>query len=104
VVARARDSDLSEEAYQELVAVCQELCETESVDQYGQRRPGIDVAGNGRFVRNVVESAEEERAFRLGEDPDIDLDALSEELLMRIELADVRAALNNVLEMHRASR
>lgn len=104
VVARARDSDLSDDAYQELITVCAQLCETESVDQSGQRRPGIDIAGNGRFVRNVVESAEEERAFRLSEDPDVDLDMLSEDLLMRIELADVRAALRNVLEMHRASR
>jgi type VII secretion ATPase EccA len=103
VIARARDSDLSDDAYQELVGVCQRLCETESVDLAGQRRPNIDIAGNGRFVRNVVESAEEERAFRLGEDPEVDLDALSEDLLMRIELSDVRGALKNVLEMHRTN-
>ena len=103
VIAKRRDSDFTEDAFQELVAACARLCETESVDQTGARRSNIDIAGNGRFVRNVVESAEEERAFRLSEDPDVDLDTLSEEMLRRIEPADVRAALRNVLEMHRAA-
>lgn len=104
VIANNRDSVLSEDAHRELVEVCRQLCETESVDQSGQPRASIDIAGNGRFVRNVVESAEEERAFRLSEDPDVDLDELSEDMLRRIELGDVRAALRNVLEMHRVSR
>ncbi|AKS31650.1 type VII secretion AAA-ATPase EccA [Mycolicibacterium goodii] len=100
VIARARDSDLTDDAHRELIAVCRQLCETESLDQAGQRRLSIDIAGNARFIRNVVESAEEERAFRLSEDPDVDLDALSEDVLRRIEPADIRAGLRNVLEMH----
>ncbi|WP_458318268.1 type VII secretion AAA-ATPase EccA [Mycolicibacterium brisbanense] len=102
MIAKARDSELTDDAYQELILICQQLCDTEAIDQTGVARRAIDIAGNGRFVRNVVESAEEERAFRLSEDPDVDLETLSEDLLMRIELADMRAALRNVLEMHKA--
>jgi type VII secretion ATPase EccA len=103
VIAKRRDSDFTDAAYQELVAACADLCATESVDMTGARRSNIDIAGNGRFVRNVVESAEEERAFRLNEDPEVDIEALTEEMLRRIELTDVQAALRNVLEMHRAA-
>ena len=42
------------------------------VDQSGRKPPPDRLAGNGRFVRNVVEAAEEEREFRLGSG-DIDL-------------------------------
>ncbi|OHT81172.1 type VII secretion AAA-ATPase EccA [Mycobacteroides saopaulense] len=99
VIAKARDSDLSEEAYNELVAACTTLYEGESVDQSGQTRRNIDLAGNGRFVRNVIESAEEEREFRLSEEHGAGLEDLDETALMRIEAPDMRAALDNVLGM-----
>ena len=35
--------------------------------------------------------------------PTCDLDTLTEEMLRRIESADVQSALRNVLEMHRAA-
>ncbi|GLE55301.1 type VII secretion AAA-ATPase EccA [Mycobacteroides chelonae] len=99
VIAKARDSDLSEEAYNALVSACTTLYEGESVDQSGQTRRNIDLAGNGRFVRNVIESAEEEREFRLSEEHGAGLEDLDESALMRIEEPDMRAALDNVLGM-----
>ena len=64
------------------------------VRQYAYRL--IDLAGNGRFVRNVVEAAEEEREFRLGSG-DIDLADLSTADLTTITADDMRAALSTVL-------
>lgn len=97
VIAKARDSRLSEEALADLVAACEPLCAGESHDQNGMPRRNIDRAGNGRFVRNVVEAAEEEREFRLSEDSEIDVDDLDAERLMRIEQADMHTAIDTVL-------
>lgn len=99
LIAKSRDSELSEAAYDELVAACQALYDGEAVDDSGQMRRRIDLAGNGRFVRNVIESAEEEREYRLSEDHGAGLDGLDEAELMRIEPSDMRAALKSVLGM-----
>jgi type VII secretion ATPase EccA len=98
LTARARDSELSSEAYDELVAVCSRLCADESPDQEGKMRKSIDLAGNGRFVRNVIEASEEERAFRLTESYGASLNSLDEDALRFIELGDVKAALGSILE------
>ncbi|GAT05190.1 type VII secretion AAA-ATPase EccA [Mycolicibacterium fortuitum] len=103
LVARTRDSELSEAAYEELVAACTTLCQSEALDSTGQLRPGIDLAGNGRFVRNVVEAAEEEREYRLSEIHGMNLSDLDEAQLMRIESVDMRAALKQVLGMTASS-
>ncbi|WP_433635368.1 type VII secretion AAA-ATPase EccA [Nocardia sp. CA-120079] len=97
LIARSRDSELSEEAMELLIEACGRLYETERVDQSGQPRRGIDLAGNGRFVRNIIESAEEEREFRLANDESLDLSAVDETVLMRIEAPDMQAALTGVL-------
>lgn len=99
LIARTRDSELSEAAYDELVSTCVTLCQNESLDASGQPCRGIDLAGNGRFVRNVIEAAEEEREFRLSENHGADVSALDEAALMRIELPDMQAALKQVLGM-----
>lgn len=99
LIAKSRDSELTEAAYDELVATCRTLCESESVDHSGQVRRRIDLAGNGRFVRNVIEAAEEEREYRLSEDHGSGLENLDETELMRIEAGDMTAALKNVLGM-----
>ncbi|WP_319446555.1 MULTISPECIES: type VII secretion AAA-ATPase EccA [unclassified Mycobacterium] len=99
LVARARDSELSESAYEELVATCTVLCQGEALDSTGQPRRSIDLVGNGRFVRNVIEAAEEEREYRLSESHGTNLQALDEAALMRIELTDMQAALKQVLGM-----
>jgi type VII secretion ATPase EccA len=99
LIARTRDSDLSDAAYEELVSSCTALCQSKAVDSSGQQRNGIDLAGNGRFVRNVIEAAEEEREYRLSESYGANLQDLEESQLMRIELPDMQAALKQVLGM-----
>jgi type VII secretion ATPase EccA len=99
LIARSRDSELSDAAYEELVAACTTLCQGEALDSTGQMRRSIDLAGNGRFVRNVIESAEEEREYRLSESHGSNLQDLDEAQLMRIELPDMQAALTQVLGM-----
>jgi type VII secretion ATPase EccA len=99
LIARTRDSELTQAAHDELVAVCERLYRNQSADDTGALRREIDLVGNGRFVRNVIESAEEEREYRLSEREDIDVEDLDETELMRIELADMRSALQNVLGM-----
>jgi type VII secretion ATPase EccA len=99
LIAKTRDSDLSEAAYEELVSACTALCESKALDSSGQQRNGIDLAGNGRFVRNVIEAAEEEREYRLSESYGANLQDLEESQLMRIELPDMQAALKQVLGM-----
>ena len=97
-MAKSRDSELSSAAYDELVAVCARLCAEESIDHDGNVRTSIDLAGNGRFVRNVIEAAEEERAYRLTESHGAALQNLDEDALMRIEPSDMKAALSNLLQ------
>lgn len=97
LIAKTRDSELSPAAYDELVAACTTLVATEATDSNGNPRRAIDVAGNGRFIRNVVEAAEEEREYRLSESHGANLNEIEEGELMRIELSDIRAALSHVL-------
>lgn len=98
LIASSRDSELSSAAYDELVTVCTELCENQSADSDGLLRKNIDLAGNGRFVRNVIEAAEEERAFRLTESHSTSLDDIDEQALVRIESSDMKSALDNILQ------
>lgn len=98
LTAKSRDSELSSAAYDELVNVCDRLCAEESIDHEGKIRTSIDLAGNGRFVRNIIEAAEEERAYRLTESHSAALQNLDEDALMRIELDDMEAALGNLLQ------
>ncbi|MFB7721525.1 type VII secretion AAA-ATPase EccA [Nocardia sp. NPDC056100] len=97
VIAHKRDSELSDGAMEQLVKTCQKLYDLESTDQSGQPRRGVDVAGNGRFIRNLIEAAEEEREFRLANDESIDLSDIDEAALMRIEAPDMKAALTTLL-------
>ncbi|AHH15749.1 type VII secretion AAA-ATPase EccA-like protein [Nocardia nova SH22a] len=96
-IARKRDSEVAEEALELLQAACGELYAREVVDQSGETHRAVDLAGNGRFIRNVIEAAEEEREFRLATDDSIDLSAVDESVLMRIEGADMAKALEGVL-------
>ena len=98
LTAKSRDSELSSDAYDELVTVCTRLCAEESTDHDGKIRRSVDLAGNGRFIRNVIEAAEEERAYRLTESGDASMDSLDEEALIRIEQSDITAALSSVLQ------
>lgn len=97
LIARTRDSELTEAAYDQLVSACTALYEGQAVDPAGKARRNIDLAGNGRFVRNVIETAEEEREYRLSENYGADLEGLDEQQLMRIDLVDMKAALDSVV-------
>jgi type VII secretion ATPase EccA len=97
VIAKSRDSELAEGATAQLVQACGRLYGMESTDQSGQPRRGVDLAGNGRFIRNVIEAAEEEREFRLANDDSLDLSEVDESVLMRIEGPDMQAALETIL-------
>ena len=92
-----RDSELAGEALQSLIQACDRLYHMESTDQNGQPRRGVDLAGNGRFIRNIIEAAEEEREFRLANDDSLDLSEVDESVLMRIEAPDMATALKTVL-------
>ena len=96
LLARKRDSLLSAEALRELEMACAPLCHQVELDEFGRERRMIDLAGNGRFVRNVVESAEEEREHRLTTGT-IELADLDDDALMRIEASDMQSALAGVL-------
>ncbi|WP_410873839.1 type VII secretion AAA-ATPase EccA [Nocardia sp. A7] len=96
-IARKRDSQVSEQALARLIEACEVLYARDVVDSGGARHRAIDLAGNGRFIRNIIEAAEEEREFRLATDESIDLAEVDEEVLMRIEVADMDAALRAVL-------
>lgn len=93
-IARQRDSLLTSDAVTELEAACTPLYHDLRTEGSLVRRAS-DLAGNGRFIRNIIEAAEEEREYRLSAQGDFA--SLSEEDLMRIEARDVRAALTGVL-------
>ncbi|MGS2808690.1 type VII secretion AAA-ATPase EccA [Nocardia sp. MW-W600-9] len=97
IIAGGRDSQLSEAAGAALIEACSFLYDIESTDQSGQPRRGVDLAGNGRFIRNVIEAAEEEREFRLANDEELDLSEVDDDVLMRIEEPDMRIALRGIL-------
>lgn len=99
-MAKARDSVFDDAASAGMLAVVGALCASESPDARGIARRRIDIAGNGRFVRNIVERSEEEREHRLdtrqhsgilnGED-------LTDQELMTITVDDVRTSITALL-------
>ena len=97
VIASSRDSDLSDEALDAIHAACLPLHEDSRTDESGNVRRAIDAAGNGRFIRNLVEAAEEEREHRLSSAAGVDLTTLDEDDLRRIESADMKIAIDTVM-------
>jgi hypothetical protein len=58
-------------------------------DTTGVERRNLDIAGNGRFVRNLVERSEEEREYRLDHS---DIDDFTDAELMTITDDDIMAS------------
>lgn len=61
----------------------------------------LDIAGNGRFVRNVIEGSEEERDLRLLDVADargVTMDDLDDDELMRISVTDVDNTLERLMK------
>jgi type VII secretion ATPase EccA len=100
-MAKARDSLFDGAASAEMLALFSALCESEGPDSRGIARRRIDIAGNGRFVRNTVERSEEEREHRLDNRPQAadtsDDEDLSDEDLMTITVDDLRASTTSLL-------
>lgn len=92
-IAHKKDSILSTEAREALQDRCEEL----AAHTRGGRRL-IDLAGNGRFVRNVVEAAEAERDYRFTRD-NLDVAAMTNEELMTIDGSDITRALAGLAPM-----
>jgi hypothetical protein len=61
-------------------------------------RRGLDIAGNGRFVRNVVEKSEEEREFRLDHSEHAQTGEFTDEELVTITASDVANTVPQLLE------
>jgi type VII secretion ATPase EccA len=88
-MAQKRDSVFDQPALDNLEALFAHLASTSKADFNGINRRGLDIAGNGRFVRNVVEKSEEEREYRLDHSERAGTDEFTDEELMTITADDV---------------
>jgi type VII secretion ATPase EccA len=88
-MAGKRDSAFEQAALDDLEALFAQLANSSKPDFNGIERRGLDIAGNGRFVRNVVEKSEEEREFRLDHSEHAETGEFTDEELVTITAADV---------------
>ena len=94
-MARQRDSVFEQAALDDMQQLFAQLASSSRPDANGVDRRKLDIAGNGRFVRNVVERSEEEREFRLDHQENVaqaGAEAFTDEELMTITASDVRGA------------
>ncbi|MGB3485207.1 MAG: type VII secretion AAA-ATPase EccA [Mycobacterium sp.] len=94
-MANQRDSRFEQAALENMHELFTHLATATSPDAGGVDRRSLDIAGNGRFVRNVVERSEEEREFRLDHRESsgaAGAETFTDEELMTITAADVRGA------------
>jgi hypothetical protein len=97
-MATRRDSTFEQAALDDLEALFAHLASTTKEDSVGVERRGLDIAGNGRFVRNVVEKSEEEREFRLDHSEHANTGEFTDEELMTITAADLANTVPPLLE------
>jgi ESX secretion system protein EccA len=88
-MAAKRDSAFDQGALRDLEALFAHLADVSKPDAAGVERRGLDIAGNGRFVRNVVEKSEEEREFRLDHSEHAQTGEFTDEELVTITAQDV---------------
>ena len=93
-MAEKRDSVFEPAALAGMEGLFGHLAQTSSPDANGVDRRGLDIAGNGRFVRNLVERSEEEREYRLDHS---DAEDFSDDDLMTITDVDVRQSISPLL-------
>lgn len=92
VMAEARGSTMDDDA----VAALEHAIASNTFNTRNENRLSpIDKAGNGRFMRNVVERAEELRADRLAS---TELESLSDEAFDRLEADDLATAAIEILK------
>lgn len=97
-MAGKRDSVFEQAALNDLEALFGHLADSSKPDAAGVERRGLDIAGNGRFVRNVVEKSEEEREFRLDHSEHAETGEFTDEELMTITVEDVRNSVTPLLQ------
>ncbi|MHA3024126.1 type VII secretion AAA-ATPase EccA [Mycobacterium sp. BMJ-28] len=93
-MAEKRDSVFEAAAHDEMEALFAHLAASTTPDATGTARRSLDIAGNGRFVRNLVERSEEEREYRLDHMPRMSgsaaaSDDFTDDELMTISAEDV---------------
>jgi type VII secretion ATPase EccA len=88
-MAEKRDSVFEQAAVADMEGLFGQLAESSTPDAAGVERRSLDIAGNGRFVRNLVERSEEEREYRLDHSDAVDF---TDDELMTITDEDVRGS------------
>src|SRR6201984_3529462 len=96
-MAEQRDSVFEQSALDHMEALFANLATSTTPDTNGIERRSLDIAGNGRFVRNIVERSEEEREFRLDHSEHAGTGEFSDEALMTITAADVNNSVDPLL-------
>ena len=86
-MAEKRDSVFEPAAIADMESLFGQLAASSTPDAAGIERRSLDIAGNGRFVRNLVERSEEEREYRLDHS---DAEDFTDDELMTITDDDVR--------------
>jgi type VII secretion ATPase EccA len=88
-MAEKRDSIFERAALDHMETLFAHLASATTPDAAGVDRRSLDIAGNGRFVRNLVERSEEEREYRLDHS---DSDDFTDDELMTITDRDVNSS------------
>lgn len=96
-MAEQRDSVFEPAALDHMEALFSKLATESMPDANGISRRSLDIAGNGRFVRNIVERSEEEREFRLDHSEHAGTGEFSDEELMTITDQDVEKSVEPLL-------
>ncbi|OBG72791.1 type VII secretion AAA-ATPase EccA [Mycobacterium sp. E3305] len=96
-MAEQRDSVFEQAALHHMEALFTKLATESTPDANGISRRNLDIAGNGRFVRNIVERSEEEREFRLDHSEHAGTGEFSDEELMTITDQDVENSVEPLL-------
>jgi type VII secretion ATPase EccA len=96
-MAQQRDSIFEPSALDHMETLFAKLAAASTPDSNGIERRSLDIAGNGRFVRNIVERSEEEREFRLDHSEQAGTGEFSDDELMTITDQDVSSSVDPLL-------
>jgi len=96
-MAEQRDSIFEQSAIDHMEGLFARLAADTTPDANGISRRCLDIAGNGRFVRNIVERSEEEREFRLDHSEHAGSGEFTDDELMTITDADVSRSVDPLL-------